>query len=83
MATQLQAIIAATNQHIRTLHALGLSSTAQMYAIAKLDLLMRMHGISEDEFKALREALEAGAGVACEAEVIDLAGRSGNVAPAE
>jgi hypothetical protein len=73
MATQLQAIVAATNQHIRTLHALGLGSTAKIYAIAKLDLLMQMHGISEQEFKAFRDALESGAGVATEAELIDLA----------
>jgi hypothetical protein len=83
MATQLQAIVAATNQHIRILHALGLGSTAKMFAIAKLDLLMQMHGISEDEFRAFREALESGAGVASEAEVIDLAAcRSNKVVPA-
>ena len=73
MAEQLQAIIAATDQHIRTLHALGFSSTAKLFAIAKLDLLVRMHGISEHEFRAFCDALEAGAGVANEAEVINLA----------
>ena len=73
MAEQLQAIIVATNQHIRTLHALGFSSTAKLFAIAKLDLLVRMHGISEHEFRAFCDALEAGAGVANEAEVINLA----------
>jgi hypothetical protein len=73
MAEQLQAIIAATNQHIRTLHALGFSSTAKLFAIAKLDLLVRMHGISEHEFKAFCDALESGAGVANEAEVISFA----------
>ena len=83
MATQLRAIVAATNQHIRTLHAPGLGSTARMYAIAKLDLLMQMHGVSEDEFKAFREALESGAGIAREAEVIDPAtSRSNKTAPA-
>jgi hypothetical protein len=83
MAKQLQAIITATNQHIRTLHALGFGSTARMFAIAKLDLLMQMHGISEGEFKAFRDALESGAGIASGAEVIDLAAsRAGRVAPA-
>jgi hypothetical protein len=73
MAEQLQAIIAATDQHIRTLHALGFSSTAKLFAMAKLDLLVRMHGISEHEFRAFCDALESGAGVANEAEVINLA----------
>jgi hypothetical protein len=44
-----------------------------LFAIAKLDLLVRMHGISEHEFRAFCDALESGAGVANEAEVIDLA----------
>jgi hypothetical protein len=73
MARQLQAIIAATDQHIRTLQALGLSSTARLFAIAKLDLVIRTHGISEGEFRAFCEALEQGAATAREAEVIDLA----------
>ena len=73
MAKQLQAIIAATNQHIRTLQALGLGNTAKMFAIARLDLLMQMHGISEEEFKTFCDLLESGAGVAKEAEVINLA----------
>jgi hypothetical protein len=73
MARQLQAIIAATDQHIRALQALGLSSTARLFAIAKLDLMMRMHGISEAEFRAFCEALEQGAATARAAEVIDLA----------
>jgi hypothetical protein len=73
MARQLQDIVAVTNQHIRTLQALGLSGTAKLFAIARLDLLMNMHGISEQEFRAFCEALEQGAGTAREAEVIDLA----------
>jgi hypothetical protein len=80
MAKQLQAIVTATNQHIRTLQALGLGNTARMFAIARLDLLMQMHGISDEEFKAFCDLLESGAGVASEAEVINLAAsKSGKV----
>lgn len=77
MARQLQAIITATDQHIRTLQALGLSGTAKLFAIAKLDLMMNMHGISEQEFRAFCEALEQGAATARKAEVIDLASKVG------
>ena len=73
MAKQLQAIVTATNQHIRTLQALGLGKTAKMFAIARLDLLMQMHGISDEEFKAFCDLLESGAGMPNEAEVINLA----------
>ncbi len=79
MAKQLQEIINATNQHIRTLQALGLGNTARMFAIARLDLLMQMHGISEQEFKAFCDVLESGVGVASEAQVISLAASKSKV----
>jgi hypothetical protein len=79
MAKQLQEIINATNQHIRTLQALGLGNTARMFAIARLDLLMQMHGISEEEFKAFCDVLESGVGVVSEAEVISLAASKSKV----
>jgi hypothetical protein len=46
-----------------------------MFAIAKLDLQARLHGISDDELSAFCEALESAVGVAREAEVIELASR--------
>jgi hypothetical protein len=57
------------------LRAFGLEDTARIFAIARLDLQTRLHGISDDELEAFCEALESAAGVAREAEVIELASR--------
>jgi hypothetical protein len=75
MPEQLQAIVAAVENHMRVLRTFGLEDTARMFAIAKLDLQARLHGISDDELSAFCEALESAVGVAREAEVIELASR--------
>src|SRR5262245_65342301 len=54
MAERLQAILATIDDHIDVLRRFGLDGTAHMLAIAKLDLQMRLHGISDDELNALR-----------------------------
>ena len=75
MSEQLQAIISAAESHISVLRTLGFEDTAGIFAIAKLDLQTKLHGISADELRAFCEALEAAAGLATEAEVIELASR--------
>lgn len=75
ISEQLQAIISAADNHIKVLRAFGLEGTAAMFAIAKLDLQTKLHEISDDELNAFCEALEAAAGLATKAEVIDLASR--------
>jgi hypothetical protein len=75
MPEQLQAIVSAVENHMRVLRTFGLNDTARMFAIAKLDLQARLHGISDDELSAFSEALESAVGVARQAEVIELASR--------
>jgi len=75
MPEQLQAIISAVENHMRVLRTFGLDDTARIFAIAKLDLQARLHGISDHELDAFCEALESAVGVASEAEVIELASR--------
>jgi hypothetical protein len=75
MPEQLHAIVSAVENHMRVLRTFGLADTARMFAIAKLDLQARLHGISDDELSAFCEALESAVGVAREAEVIELASR--------
>jgi hypothetical protein len=75
MSDQLQAIISAAEKHISVLRTLGLEDTARIFAIAKLDLQMKLHGISDDELTAFCEAVAAAAGLATDADVIDLASR--------
>jgi hypothetical protein len=47
-----------------------------MLAIAKLDLQMRLHGISDEELNALCEALESANQRSQTGKVIDLASRA-------
>ena len=75
MPEQLHAIISAVENHMRVLRTFGLEDTARIFAIAKLDLQARLHGISDHELDAFCEALESAVGVASEAEVIELASR--------
>jgi hypothetical protein len=75
MSEKLQAIVSAAENHIRVLRTLGFEDTAGMFAIAKLDLQTKLHGISDEELNAFCEALDAAAGLATKAEVIELASR--------
>jgi hypothetical protein len=76
MAERLRAILATLDDHIEVLRSLELGDTAQMLAIAKLDLQMRLHGISDAELSALCEALEAANQRSQSGKVIDLASRA-------
>jgi hypothetical protein len=80
MAERLRAILAAIDDHINVLRSLGHDGTAQLLAIAKLDLQMRLHGISHEELDALCEALESAKRKSQNAEIIDLASRAGRKA---
>ena len=75
MAERLQAILAAIDNHMEVLRGFGLGSTARMLAIAKLDLQMRLHGISDEELSALCEVLDSWDRRLRDAKVIDLASR--------
>ena len=78
-AARLQAIIDATDQHIAELRSFGLHDTAKIFAVAKLDLQTKLHGISDEELQAFCELLK-GAGSPRPADVIDLASRKSNKA---
>lgn len=75
MAERLQAILATIENHIEVLRKFGLDGTAHMLAIAKLDLQMRLHGISDEELNALCEALDAANHRSRNGKVIDLVTR--------
>lgn len=57
-ADRLEEIIASLSQHIEVLRACGLSEARRLLCIAKLDLQMRIHEISDAELRALCDALE-------------------------
>jgi hypothetical protein len=76
IAERLRPVLAAIDDHIDVLRGLGLDDTAQLLAIARLDLQMRLHGISHEELDALCEALESANRNSRIAEVIDLASRA-------
>jgi hypothetical protein len=78
-AARLQAIIDATDQHITELRSFGLHGTAKIFAVAKLDLQTKLHGISDEELQAFCELLKA-AGSPRPADVIDLASRKASKA---
>ena len=73
---RLQAILAAIDNHIQALRNLGLDDTAWILAIAKLDMQMKLHDISDEEFKAFCEALDSASCRLREAQVIGLASRA-------
>jgi hypothetical protein len=73
-AARLQAIIDATDQYITELRTFGLHETARIFAVAKLDLQTKLHGISDEELEAFCQMLEANRGLRA-ADVIDLAAR--------
>jgi hypothetical protein len=55
---QLQGIVASLGEHIDVLRACGLPEARQLLSIAKLDLQMRIYGISDEELHAFCAALE-------------------------
>jgi hypothetical protein len=57
-AAQLQGIVASLGEHIDVLRACGLPEARQLLSIAKLDLQMRIYGISDEELHAFCAALE-------------------------
>jgi hypothetical protein len=71
---RLNVIVAALNDYIDVVRACDLDETAGLLRMAKLDLQMRIHHISDEELQALCEALERGQGLAGPAA----AGRGGN-----
>ena len=75
-AERLQAILAAIDNHIQALRDLGLEDTAGILAIAKLDIQMKLHDISDEELKAFCEALDSVSHQLREAQVSDLASRA-------
>ena len=58
-AKRLDAIVTALDAHIELLRGYGLDETAALLAIAKLDLQIKIHGISDQELRALCEYIEA------------------------
>jgi len=76
-AARLQAIIDATDRHIAELRSFGLHDTAEIFAVAKLDLQTRLHGISDEELEAFCRFLRAKGNLGT-ADVIDLATRKAN-----
>src|SRR6266699_4332788 len=57
---RLNGIVAALNDYIEVVRAYDLDETAGLLRMAKLDLQMRIHDISDEELQALCEALERG-----------------------
>ena len=75
----LRDIVSALDEHIKVLRSFGFDDTAKIFAIAKLDLITRLHGISDEELEAFcaaqgssspRAATDADTNV-----VVDLAAR--------
>jgi hypothetical protein len=75
-AERLQAILAAIDDHIQALRNLGLDDTARILALARLDIQMKLHDISDAELKAFCEALDSAGCQSREAPVIDSASRA-------
>jgi hypothetical protein len=57
---RLNGIVAALNDYIDVVRAYDLDETVALLRMAKLDLQMRIHDISDEELQALCEALERG-----------------------
>jgi hypothetical protein len=72
--TPLQVISSSLDSHIATLRSLGYADAAALLAIARLELQTKIHGISEDELRAVCEAI--GQASAPQAQVIEFAARA-------
>ena len=57
---RLNGIVAALNDYIDLVRAYDLEGTAALLRMAKLDLQMHIHDISDEELQALCEAVEEG-----------------------
>lgn len=58
VAERLASILAELDQMIAELVQLGLSDTAKLLRIGRLDIQLRAHNISDEEFRAFCEAIE-------------------------
>ena len=72
---KLHDLVSALDAHIGTVRAEGLDHTATLLAMAKLDLQMQIHGISDAELRALSDAVAAAPTATTDSDVIDLATR--------
>jgi hypothetical protein len=72
---RLHDLVSALDAHIGTVRAEGFDHTAALLAMAKLDLQMKIHGISDAELRALSDAVAAAPMPSDDDEVIDLASR--------
>jgi hypothetical protein len=59
MDERLEAVIRALDEQISLLRSSGLNDSARLLEMARLDLQMRMHAISDEELHALCAALHA------------------------
>jgi hypothetical protein len=80
---QLEALIGALEDHVALVGSHGLMHSALFLAAAKLDLQMHLYGISDEELKALCEALDRrpapGRGAAEAGSQVGLCGENDNV----
>jgi hypothetical protein len=70
---RLNGIVAALNDFIDVVRAYDLEDTAALLRMAKLDLQMHIHDISDEELQALCEAVEQG-----QPPAVQAGGRPGN-----
>ena len=75
VADRLRSILTVTQTQIDSLRSMGLLDTAKIFALAKLDIQTKLHGISDQELLAFSNALRATCDRAPEAEIIDLTTR--------
>jgi hypothetical protein len=69
---RLREMAAMLESQVAVARRLGLKDTALLLAMAKLDVELKIHGISEGELRALTDALEERRSQAMGATVIDL-----------
>jgi len=58
VAAHLNEVIGTLERYIDVTAGFGLGLAAELLRMARLDLLMRLYGISDEELQALREALD-------------------------
>jgi hypothetical protein len=74
---RLHDVVTALDGHIGTVRAEGLDHTATLLSMAKLDLQMQIHGISDAELRALSDAVAAAPMPSddSDSDIVDLASR--------
>jgi hypothetical protein len=75
MLEQLREMAATLGTQIDIARRHGLKDTALLLSMAKLDIDLKIHGISEGELRALTDVLEARRAESASATVIDLMAR--------